>query len=73
MVQHRVKSGKEFEEYICKLYGFSRHIKNPRLKWSGKGRSNIKKLISPAIKDKLTAEASGLNLVKMKKKNKLPV
>ena len=34
---------------------------------------NIKKLISPAIKDKLTAEASGLNLVKMKKKNKLPV
>ena len=46
MVQKRVKTGREFEEYICKLYGFSRHIKNPRLKWSGAGRSNIKKLIS---------------------------
>ena len=46
MVQRRVKTGKEFEEYICNLYGFSRHIKNPRLKWSGSGRSNIKKLIS---------------------------
>ena len=34
---------------------------------------NVKKLISPTLKDKLTAEASGLNLVKMKKRNKLPV
>ena len=34
---------------------------------------NIKKLLSPAIKAKLTAEATGLNLVKIKKKNKLPV
>ena len=34
---------------------------------------NIKKLLSPSIKEKLTAEASGLNLVKAKKKNKLPV
>ena len=34
---------------------------------------NVKKLLSPSIKEKLTAEASGLNLVKAKKKNKLPV
>jgi len=34
---------------------------------------NIKKLLSPSIKEKLTAEASGLNLVKTKKKNTLPV
>ena len=34
---------------------------------------NVKKLISPALKEKLTQEASGLNLVKSKKKNSLPV
>lgn len=34
---------------------------------------NIKKLLSPSIKEKLTAEATGLNLVKAKKKNTLPV
>ena len=34
---------------------------------------NIKKLLSPAIKDKVTAEATKLNLVKIKRKNKLPI
>ena len=34
---------------------------------------NIKKLISPALKEKLTIEAQNLNLVKVKKKNSLPV
>ena len=34
---------------------------------------NIKKLLSPALKEKLTQEATGLNLVKVKKKNTLPV
>ena len=34
---------------------------------------NVKKLLSPALKEKLTQEASGLNLVKGKKKNSLPV
>ena len=34
---------------------------------------NVKKLLSPSIKEKLTAEATGLNLVKAKKKNTLPV
>jgi hypothetical protein len=34
---------------------------------------NIKKLLSPSIKEKLTAEASKFNLLKVKKKNKLPV
>ena len=46
MIQKRVKAGKDFEDYICNLYGFSRHMKRPRLNWSGAGRSNIKKLIS---------------------------
>ena len=34
---------------------------------------NAKKLLSPALKEKLTQEATGLNLVKGKKKNSLPV
>tara|TARA_B100001105_G_scaffold205933_1_gene169967 strand:- start:200 stop:442 length:243 start_codon:yes stop_codon:yes gene_type:complete len=34
---------------------------------------NIKKLMSPSIKEKLTAEASKFNLLKVKKKNKLPI
>ena len=34
---------------------------------------NVKKLLSPALKEKLTNEAPGLNLVKVKKKNTLPV
>ena len=33
----------------------------------------VKKLISPALKEKLTQEATGLNLVKAKKKNSLPI
>jgi hypothetical protein len=34
---------------------------------------NVKKLLSPALKSKLTQEATELKLVKMKKKNSLPV
>ena len=34
---------------------------------------NVKKLISPALKEKLTQEAAGLRLIKIKKKNSLPV
>jgi hypothetical protein len=34
---------------------------------------NVKKLLSPALKEKLTIEASGLKLVKIKKKNSLPI
>ena len=34
---------------------------------------NVKKLISPALKEKLTLEAQGLKLIKIKKKNSLPI
>ena len=34
---------------------------------------NIKKLISPALKEKLTQEVTVLRLIKVKKKNSLPV
>lgn len=46
MVQHRVKTGKEFEEYICRVYGLSRHMKRPRLHWTGEGRNNVNKIVS---------------------------
>ena len=34
---------------------------------------NIKKLLSDSIKEKLEAEATGLNLINVKKKNSLPL
>jgi len=34
---------------------------------------NVKKLLSPALKEKLTLEATNLKLVKFKKKNSLPL
>ena len=34
---------------------------------------NVKKLMSPALKSKLTAEATKFNLLKVKKKNELPI
>ena len=34
---------------------------------------NVKKLLSPALKSKLTQEATELKLVKIKKKNVLPI
>ena len=34
---------------------------------------NIKKLLSDSIKQKLEAEATGLNLINVKKKNSLPL
>jgi len=46
MVQKRVKAGKEFEEYIYRVHGLSRHMKRPRLCWSGEGRNNMDKLSS---------------------------
>lgn len=46
MIQPRVRTGKEFEEYICRVYGLSRHMKRPRLHWTGEGRNNVNKLVS---------------------------
>ena len=39
----------------------------------GMDYSNIKKLLSDSLKEKVTAEAQGLNLIKEKKGNTLPV
>ena len=39
----------------------------------GMDYSNIKRLLSDALKAKLEAEASGLNLIEAEKGNKLPI
>ncbi len=39
----------------------------------GMDYSNIKRLLSDALKAKLKAEASGLNLIEAEKGNKLPI
>lgn len=41
-----MKNSKDFEDYICRIHGLSRHMKRPRLYWSGEGKSNIDKLCS---------------------------
>lgn len=41
-----MKTNKDFEEYICRIHGLSRHMKRPRLYWSGEGKNNIDKLCS---------------------------
>jgi len=39
----------------------------------GMDYSNLKRLLSPSLKSKIEEEASGLNLIKGEKKNKLPI
>ena len=41
-----MKSNRDFEDYIYRSYGLSRHTKRPRLFWSGEGKNNIDKLCS---------------------------
>ncbi len=41
-----MKTRKEFEEYIFRAYGLSRHMKRPRLCWAGEGKNNVIKLVS---------------------------
>jgi len=39
----------------------------------GMDYSNMKKLLTDSLKDKIEAEAAGLNLIRVKKGNKLPI
>ena len=39
----------------------------------GMDYSNLKRLLTPSLKSKIEEEASGLNLIKGEKKNKLPI
>jgi hypothetical protein len=42
----RVNAGYGFEKDIRLKHNFERHIKSPRIKWSGSGRNNVNKIIS---------------------------
>jgi 2C-methyl-D-erythritol 2,4-cyclodiphosphate synthase len=76
-LEHKIMTKKRFAkavEVLVNQKGFSyvdamTYIIEER----GMDYMNIKKLLSPSLKEKLTAEATRLNLVKAKKKNKLPV
>ena len=46
MGQRRNKTGIDFEYSICESLGWQRSAKSPRIKWSGEGRSNFKKIQS---------------------------
>ena len=39
----------------------------------GMDYSNLKKLLTDSLKEKIVAEASGLNLIRVKRGNKLPI
>jgi hypothetical protein len=76
-LEHKIMTKKRFAKAVEALVsqkGFSyidamTYIIEER----GMDYMNIKKLMSPAIKSKLTAEASKFNLLKVKKKNELPI
>lgn len=46
MGQKRNTTGVQFEKEICEIKGWKRKSASPRIKWSGKGRSNFKKLFN---------------------------
>lgn len=46
MGQSRNKTGVEFENSICESKGWQRVSKSPKIKWTGKGRSNFEKIAS---------------------------
>jgi hypothetical protein len=46
MGQSRNKTGIEFEKLVCETYGWKHASANPRIRWSGQGRSNWDKIKS---------------------------
>lgn len=82
MAQNRVKTGSDFENFICEKMNWTHQSKSPSIKWSGVGRSNFKKIESinfnpdkfiPNIKSKYhkyDALDNNLNPVEIKKYSK---
>lgn len=46
MSQIRNKTGTEFEKKICENQGWIRKPKSPKIIWSGKGKTNLEKILS---------------------------
>lgn len=45
-MQQRARTGLSFEVKVRKEEGFERYIKAPRIKWTGKGKNNMEKILS---------------------------
>lgn len=77
VLQHKIMTKKRFNIAVEELVANKNlsyidamtHVIETR----GMDYSNIKKLLSDSLKEKVTAEAQELNLIKSKKGNTLPV
>ena len=76
-LEHKIKTKKRFTKAVEVLVADKNMSYLDAMTYiieqRGMDYMNVKKLISPALKEKLTNEATGLNLVKGKKKNSLPI
>jgi len=77
ILEQKIMTKKRFstavEELVVKQNMTYMDAMNFIIEKRGMDYSNIKKLLSDSLKEKVTAEAQGLNLIKNKKGNSLPV
>jgi hypothetical protein len=77
ILEEKIMTKKRFstgvEELVAKQNMSYMDAMNYIIEKRGMDYSNIKKLLSDSLKEKVTAEAQGLNLIKEKKGNTLPV
>ena len=77
ILEEKIMTKKRFstgvEELVAKQNMSYMDAMNYIIEKRGMDYSNIKKLLSDSLKETVTAEAQGLNLIKEKKGNTLPV
>jgi|TARA_R110000803_G_scaffold90188_2_gene157489 hypothetical protein len=77
ILKEKIMTKKRFstavEELVAKKNFSYMDAMNFIIEKRGMDYSNIKKLLSDSLKEKVTAEAQGLNLIRDKKGNTLPV
>tara|TARA_B100001113_G_scaffold314597_1_gene280289 strand:- start:3719 stop:3958 length:240 start_codon:yes stop_codon:yes gene_type:complete len=77
VLEEKIMTKKRFsagvEELVAKNNMSYMDAMNFIIEQRGMDYGNIKKLLSDSLKEKVTAEAQGLNLIKEKKGNTLPV
>ena len=77
VLEEKIMTKKRFsagvEELVAKQNMTYMDAMNYIIEKRGMDYGNIKKLLSDSLKEKVTAEAQGLNLIKGKKGNTLPV
>jgi hypothetical protein len=77
ILKEKIMTKKRFstavEELVLKSNMTYMDAMNYIIEKRGMDYSNIKKLLSDSLKEKVTAEAQGLNLIRDKKGNTLPV